>query len=152
MVTGLAILGKAFITVSYSSIYVVTTDTYPTCVRAAGLGLGASMARLGSTASPFVGGILVSIIMDCIEYEMWIWLFRLIREMVSHSMRPPLNYLLPPCTCCHPVAAGYMFGCIGHWPVSQHHVCRPTVDINSAIDEPRSAASRPIVRLITFTK
>jgi len=62
MATALAILGKGFITVAYSSVYVVTTDTYPTSVRAAALGLGASVARAGSMASSFVGGILVRIL------------------------------------------------------------------------------------------
>jgi len=59
VVTAFAILGKGFITVAYSSIYVVTAETYPTSIRAAALGLGAAVARAGSMASSFVGGILV---------------------------------------------------------------------------------------------
>ena len=66
-VTAFAILGKGFITVAYSSIYVVTTDTYPTCIRAAALGLGTSVARAGSMASSFVGGILVRIVVDVVR-------------------------------------------------------------------------------------
>jgi len=58
-VTTCAILGKGFITVSYSSVYVITTDNYPTCMRAVALGLASSTARAGSMASSFVGGTLV---------------------------------------------------------------------------------------------
>ena len=63
-VTAFAIVGKGFITVSYSSIYVVTTDNYPTSIRAAALGLGAAVARAGSMGSSFVGGILVRVLIS----------------------------------------------------------------------------------------
>ena len=61
VVTTLAIVGKGFITVAYSSAYVITTDNYPTSMRATALGCGTSVARVGSIASSFVGGTLVSI-------------------------------------------------------------------------------------------
>jgi len=59
VVTTLAIVGKGFITVAYSSAYVMTTDNYPTSMRAVALGLGTAAARAASMASAFVGGTLV---------------------------------------------------------------------------------------------
>jgi OCT family organic cation transporter-like MFS transporter 4/5 len=61
-VTVFGILGKAFITTAYSSVYVVTSDTYPTSIRAVGMGASTSIGRIGSLGASFVGGVLVSIL------------------------------------------------------------------------------------------
>ena len=61
-VTTFGVLGKALITTAYSSAYIVTSETYPTEIRAVGMGVSTSFARFSSLFASFIGGILVSTI------------------------------------------------------------------------------------------
>lgn len=59
-ITVLAILGKGFITVAYSAVYVVTAETYPTRIRNIGMGVSSSFGRLSGMGASFIGGYLVN--------------------------------------------------------------------------------------------
>ncbi|KAL1517616.1 hypothetical protein ABEB36_001355 [Hypothenemus hampei] len=50
----LAMIGKLAITASYGTIYIFSTESFPTVVRNAGLGAGSTCARVGSITAPFV--------------------------------------------------------------------------------------------------
>lgn len=58
-VTSFGILGKALITITYSSGYIMTSETYPTDIRAVGMGVATSFARFSSLFASFAGGIMV---------------------------------------------------------------------------------------------
>jgi len=53
-------LGKMFISVTFSCIYVYSSELFPTEVRNVGLGTASMCARVSSMASAYVGGPLVS--------------------------------------------------------------------------------------------
>ena len=55
-----AMLGKLFISVTFSCIYVYSSELFPTEVRNVGLGTASMCARISSMASSYVGGPLVS--------------------------------------------------------------------------------------------
>ena len=49
-----------FVTMGFSSIYVFTSELYPTEVRNVGVGVASMCARISGMAAPNVGGPLVS--------------------------------------------------------------------------------------------
>ena len=57
--TAFSILGKAAITISFSGVYVYTTELVPTNVRNIGIGTASMCARIAGMAAPYVGGPLV---------------------------------------------------------------------------------------------
>ncbi|XP_061747153.1 solute carrier family 22 member 6 [Nerophis ophidion] len=52
--TTLACLGKAFMSASFTTVYLYTGELYPTIIRQTGMGLVSTMARIGSMAAPAV--------------------------------------------------------------------------------------------------
>nr|XP_057942595.1 solute carrier family 22 member 6 isoform X2 [Doryrhamphus excisus] len=52
--TTLACLGKAFLSASFTTVYLYTGELYPTIIRQTGMGLVSTMARVGSMAAPAV--------------------------------------------------------------------------------------------------
>ncbi|XP_077402319.1 solute carrier family 22 member 6 [Vanacampus margaritifer] len=52
--TTLACLGKAFTSASFTTVYLYTSELYPTIIRQTGMGLVSTMARVGSMAAPAV--------------------------------------------------------------------------------------------------
>ncbi|XP_005857551.1 PREDICTED: solute carrier family 22 member 6 [Myotis brandtii] len=52
--TSLAVLGKGCLAASFNCIFLYTGELYPTMIRQTGLGMGSTMARVGSIASPLV--------------------------------------------------------------------------------------------------
>ena len=57
--TVLSILGKAFVCIAFSVVYVHSSELFPTEVRNVGLGTASMCARISSLASSYVGGPLV---------------------------------------------------------------------------------------------
>ena len=55
-----AMLGKLFISVTFSCIYTYSIELFPTEVRNVGIGMASMCARISSMASSYVGGPLVS--------------------------------------------------------------------------------------------
>ena len=55
----MAMIGKAMVTVGFSSIYLFSMEIFPTEVRNAGLGSSSTCARISGMAAPFVGGPMV---------------------------------------------------------------------------------------------
>jgi len=53
-------LGKLFISVTFSCIYVHASELFPTEVRNVGVGSASTCARISSMAAAYVGGPLVS--------------------------------------------------------------------------------------------
>ncbi|GAB5578007.1 solute carrier family 22 member 6 [Prionailurus iriomotensis] len=53
--TSLAVLGKGCLATSFNCIFLYTGELYPTVIRQTGLGMGSTMARVGSIVSPLVG-------------------------------------------------------------------------------------------------
>ena len=56
----LSLVGKAFISISYSVVYVYASEIFPTEVRMIGMGTGNMFSRIASMSASFVGGPLVS--------------------------------------------------------------------------------------------
>lgn len=56
----LAMLGKLAITSSYGTVYVFSTEQFPTVIRNAGLGACSMSARIGGILAPYIN-LLVSI-------------------------------------------------------------------------------------------
>ncbi|XP_060032329.1 solute carrier family 22 member 6 [Erinaceus europaeus] len=52
--TSLAVLGKGCLASSFNCIFLYTGEVYPTMIRQTGLGMGSTMARVGSIVSPLV--------------------------------------------------------------------------------------------------
>ncbi|KAM5247491.1 solute carrier family 22 member 6 [Ctenodactylus gundi] len=52
--TSLAVLGKGCLAASFNCIFLYTGELYPTTIRQTGLGMGSTMARVGSIVSPLV--------------------------------------------------------------------------------------------------
>ncbi|XP_019569522.2 solute carrier family 22 member 6 [Rhinolophus sinicus] len=52
--TSLAVLGKGCLASSFNCIFLYTGELYPTMIRQTGLGVGSTMARVGSIVSPLV--------------------------------------------------------------------------------------------------
>ncbi|XP_032138951.1 solute carrier family 22 member 6 [Sapajus apella] len=52
--TSLAVLGKGCLAASFNCIFLYTGELYPTMSRQTGLGMGSTMARVGSIVSPLV--------------------------------------------------------------------------------------------------
>ena len=50
-------LGKLGITFCVGSIYVFTTELFPTVVRSSGLSACSATARIGSMVSPYISGL-----------------------------------------------------------------------------------------------
>jgi len=53
-------LGKLFISVTFSCVYVHSSELFPTEVRSVGVGTASMCARISSMAAAYVGGPLVS--------------------------------------------------------------------------------------------
>ena len=65
----LSMLGKLFISITFSCVYVYSSELFPTEVRSVGVGTASMCARVSSMAAAYVGGPLVStIIHSSIEY------------------------------------------------------------------------------------
>lgn len=47
-------IGKLAITSSYGTIYIFSTEQFPTVIRNAGLGAGSTSARMGSIFAPLI--------------------------------------------------------------------------------------------------
>jgi len=58
--TALSFVGRAFVTVGFSAIYVFASEVFPTEVRNAALAFAAVFAQISGMVSPYVGGPLVS--------------------------------------------------------------------------------------------
>uniref|UniRef100_A0A5G2RMX7 Solute carrier family 22 member 6 n=1 Tax=Sus scrofa TaxID=9823 RepID=A0A5G2RMX7_PIG len=52
--TALAVLGKGCLAASFNCIFLYTGELYPTMIRQTGLGMGSTLARVGSIVSPLV--------------------------------------------------------------------------------------------------
>ncbi|XP_063084353.1 solute carrier family 22 member 6 isoform X2 [Cavia porcellus] len=52
--TSLAVLGKGCLASSFNCIFLYTGELYPTVIRQTGLGVGSTLARVGSIVSPLV--------------------------------------------------------------------------------------------------
>ncbi|XP_060159041.1 solute carrier family 22 member 6 isoform X4 [Globicephala melas] len=52
--TSLAVLGKGCLAASFNCIFLYTGELYPTVIRQTGLGMGSTLARVGSIVSPLV--------------------------------------------------------------------------------------------------
>ena len=55
-----SMLGKLFISVTFSCVYVYSSELFPTEVRNVGVGTASTFARISSMAAAYVGGPLVS--------------------------------------------------------------------------------------------
>ena len=53
-------LGKAAITMTFSTVYVYTAELFPTPVRHLAVGSSSMMARISGLAAPFMGEPLVN--------------------------------------------------------------------------------------------
>ncbi|XDB65962.1 PREDICTED: solute carrier family 22 member 6 [Capra hircus] len=52
--TSLAVLGKGCLASSFNCVFLYTGEVYPTMIRQTGLGMGSTLARVGSIVSPLV--------------------------------------------------------------------------------------------------
>ena len=60
-VTVLSMVGKFFVTMAFSGIYLWTSEVMPTEVRNIGMGSCSMFARISGIIAPFIGGPLVSV-------------------------------------------------------------------------------------------
>src|SRR6218665_2547185 len=56
----MAMVGKAFVTITFSVVYVHSSELFPTEIRHVGLGTASMWARVGSMIAPYMGAPLVS--------------------------------------------------------------------------------------------
>lgn len=54
IITTMAMMGKFCVAMSFSSIYIYTSELYPTVIRNLGLGTSSLCARVGSIVSPYI--------------------------------------------------------------------------------------------------
>lgn len=54
LVITLAMIGKLAITASYGTVYIFSTEQFPTVIRNAGLGASSMIARVGSVFAPLI--------------------------------------------------------------------------------------------------
>ncbi|NXE57733.1 S226A protein, partial [Casuarius casuarius] len=52
--TALAVFGKGCLAASFNCVYLYTSELYPTVIRQTGMGLGNTLARIGSITAPLV--------------------------------------------------------------------------------------------------
>jgi len=52
-----AFVGKFGTSITYSVVYILTSEIYPTVIRSNGLGVGSLAARIGSISAPFILGL-----------------------------------------------------------------------------------------------
>ncbi|NXF99065.1 S226B protein, partial [Sakesphorus luctuosus] len=52
--TAMAVFGKGCLAAAFNCIFLYTGELYPTVIRQTGMGLGNTMARLGSIMAPLV--------------------------------------------------------------------------------------------------
>ncbi|XP_076469494.1 organic cation transporter protein-like isoform X2 [Babylonia areolata] len=55
--TALAMLGKLGISASFTAIYLITAETFPTVIRNLGMGCSSACGRIGSIVSPYVADL-----------------------------------------------------------------------------------------------
>jgi OCT family organic cation transporter-like MFS transporter 4/5 len=58
--TACAMIGKMAATAAFCTMYVYTTEVYPTVIRSLGLGATSMMARMGGVLSPFMAGMMAT--------------------------------------------------------------------------------------------
>ncbi|PIK39426.1 putative organic cation transporter protein [Apostichopus japonicus] len=54
LLTVIAMIGKFFVSTSYSMVYLFSAEIFPTIVRSIGVGMCSTMARVGSMAAPIL--------------------------------------------------------------------------------------------------
>lgn len=64
-------VAKGFVTVGFSSIYVYTSELFPTEVRNVGVGSASMCARVGGMIAPYMGPSLVSSPHRLIDRQFW---------------------------------------------------------------------------------
>jgi MFS family permease len=55
----MSLLGKAFITLAYSVVYVYGSEIFPTEVRNVGIGTASMFECVGGIVAPIIGGYMV---------------------------------------------------------------------------------------------
>ena len=55
----LSILGKTFITMAYTTVYLHGSEVFPTEIRSVGLGAASTVESIGAMLAPAIGGLLV---------------------------------------------------------------------------------------------
>ena len=55
---GLSITGRMFVAAAFMSIYVMSTELFPTMLRSFGLGSCCMLSRIGGLASPYVADLV----------------------------------------------------------------------------------------------
>ena len=56
----LAMIGKLAITSSYGTVYVFSTEQFPTVIRNAGLGACSMSARIGGILAPYINLLVIT--------------------------------------------------------------------------------------------
>src|SRR6218665_3725247 len=67
----MAMVGKAFVTITFSVVYVHSSELFPTEIRHVGLGTASMWARVGSMIAPYMGAPLVS--HSCLSVCLSVW-------------------------------------------------------------------------------
>lgn len=82
MIITLAMIGKLAITASYVSVYIFSSEQFPTVIRNAGLGAGSTCARIGSIMAPYIN---IMVIFFCLIYRGNFKLYLIeAREVISY--------------------------------------------------------------------
>lgn len=87
-----AMFGKLAITASYGTVYVFSTEQFPTVIRNAGLGAGSTSARVGSILAPLIN-LTVPIIIFLIQSEI-LNNFQVFEHLHIHSHKF-IRFVLP---------------------------------------------------------